>query len=79
MSITWEDFWPSVYIYLSLQILLEDMVVPLALAMSLLVLNTTFKRAHRSKALFDRFVCSMTGDHFHVEKNRSFKFDSSSR
>ena len=69
LGIDWEDFVPSVIGYLFLQILLDDMIIPLLIASGVLVINATLKRTHRSKAFFDKIAKSLNGDHFYVEKN----------
>lgn len=69
LGIDWEDFLPSLIGYLFLQIFLDDVVVPLLIAISVLVINATLKRTHRSKAFFDKIIRAMNGDHHHVEKN----------
>jgi hypothetical protein len=75
LGITWEDFWPGIFTYLGLHIFLDDMLIPLLFAISFVIFNATLKRTHRSKALVDKIYRTMNGDHFYVEKNRSFKRD----
>lgn len=69
LGIDWEDFLPGIFGYLLLQILLDDVLIPLFISISILVINATLKRAHRSKAFLDKFIRTTNGDHYHVEKN----------
>ncbi len=69
LGIDWEDFLPSLIGYLFLQIFLDDVVVPLLIAICVLVINATLKRTHRPKAFLDKVSKAMNGDHHYVEKN----------